>query len=100
MGVDLEEIRTAFGSFRGVKRRFELVARNENIIYIDDYAHHPTAINVLLDSIRLIYEDTPIYVVFQPHLFSRTKDFMQEFTRSLDKANEVKIGRASCRERV
>jgi len=89
MGIDLEEIRTAFGSFRGVKRRFELVARNENIIYIDDYAHHPTAINVLLDSIRLIYEDTPIYVVFQPHLFSRTKDFMQEFARSLDKANEV-----------
>lgn len=89
IGVGMEEIRPALLSFKGVKRRFELVAKKDGIVYIDDYAHHPTAINSLLDSIRLIYKNTPIYVVFQPHLFSRTQDFMTEFAESLSKADEV-----------
>lgn len=89
IGIEMEEIRPALLSFKGVKRRFELVAKKDGLIYIDDYAHHPTAINSLLDSVRLIYEDFPIYVVFQPHLFSRTQDFMNEFAESLNKADEV-----------
>ncbi|HZH87522.1 MAG TPA: UDP-N-acetylmuramate--L-alanine ligase [Brumimicrobium sp.] len=89
IGVSMEEIRPALLDFKGVKRRFELVAKKGELIYIDDYAHHPTAINSLLDSIRLIYKDTPIYVVFQPHLFSRTQDFMVEFAASLNKADQV-----------
>jgi len=89
VGIEMKEIQPALENFKGVKRRFELVARNENIVYIDDYAHHPTAINILLDSVRLIYADLPIYVVFQPHLFTRTKDFMTEFASSLSKADDV-----------
>lgn len=89
LGLSLAEIRPALESFRGVKRRFELVAQNEDLVFIDDYAHHPTAINSLLDSIRLIYQNLPIYVVFQPHLFSRTQDFMVDFAASLSKADQV-----------
>jgi len=89
IGLTTEEIRPALEDFKGVKRRFEVVVKNENIVYIDDYAHHPTAINILLDSIRLIYKDTPVYLVFQPHLFSRTQDFLDEFAHSLSKADEV-----------
>jgi UDP-N-acetylmuramate--alanine ligase len=89
IGIKMEEIQPALESFKGVKRRFELVAQKENLIYIDDYAHHPTAINSLLDSVRLIYKDLPIHVVFQPHLFSRTQDFMNEFAASLSKADNV-----------
>lgn len=89
IGISMEEIKPALQSFKGVKRRFELVAQKEKLIYIDDYAHHPTAINSLLDSVRLIYKDLPIHVVFQPHLFSRTQDFMSEFAISLSKADHV-----------
>lgn len=89
IGVGMNEILPALESFKGVKRRFELVAKKDNLIYIDDYAHHPTAINVLLDSVRLIYNELPIHVVFQPHLFSRTQDFMSEFAASLSKADDV-----------
>ncbi len=89
VGISIEEIQPALLSFKGVKRRFELVAQKGNLIYIDDYAHHPTAINSLLDSVRLIYKDLPIHMVFQPHLFSRTQDFMAEFAASLSKADHV-----------
>ncbi|WP_107038364.1 UDP-N-acetylmuramate--L-alanine ligase [Brumimicrobium mesophilum] len=89
IGVGMEEIQPALESFKGVKRRFELVAQKDKLIYIDDYAHHPTAITILIDSVRLIYKDLPIHVVFQPHLFSRTQDFMAEFATSLSKADDV-----------
>lgn len=89
VGIEIDEIRAALASFKGVKRRFEMIARKGDLIYIDDYAHHPTAINYLLESIRLIYKDTPICIVFQPHLYSRTQDFMNEFAASLSKADEV-----------
>lgn len=89
IGLNMEDVQPALESFKGVKRRFELVAKKDNLIYIDDYAHHPTAINILLDSVRLIYKDLPIHVVFQPHLFSRTQDFMSEFAASLSKSDDV-----------
>ena len=89
IGMSMQEIQPALLSFKGVKRRFELVAHKEGLIYIDDYAHHPTAINSLISSIRLIYKDLPIHVVFQPHLFSRTQDFMTDFAASLSKADDV-----------
>lgn len=89
IGIGMQEIQPALLSFKGVKRRFELVAQKDELVYIDDYAHHPTAINILIDSVRLIYKDLPIHVVFQPHLFSRTQDFMAEFAASLSKADNV-----------
>lgn len=89
IGLTLDEIKDSLKTFRGVKRRFELHVQNENIIFIDDYAHHPTAIKNLLDSIHLIYTDWPVYLIFQPHLYSRTQDFMTEFAASLSEAENV-----------
>lgn len=89
IGIGLEEIRAALQSFKGVKRRFEIVAKRDNLIFIDDYAHHPTAIHRLIESLRLIYGEATLHVIFQPHLYSRTKDFMSEFAESLKEADEV-----------
>ncbi|MFT5858324.1 MAG: UDP-N-acetylmuramate--alanine ligase [Flavobacteriaceae bacterium] len=84
-----EEIRSALKSFAGVKRRFEYHVRSEKLIYIDDYAHHPTEINALLDSIALLYPGKKVTGVFQPHLFSRTRDFFAEFTRAISRLDEA-----------
>lgn len=89
INVSIDEIRDALANFKGVKRRFEIVAKTDKIIYIDDYAHHPTAIDSLLKSIKLIYPEKPIHLVFQPHLYSRTQDFMNEFASSLNAADHV-----------
>lgn len=83
------EIRNALKSFSGVKRRFEYHVRSEKLIYIDDYAHHPTEINALLDSIALLYPGKKVTAIFQPHLFSRTRDFHAEFARALSRLDEV-----------
>lgn len=89
--LDLDEgiIRKALASFKGVKRRFEYHLNTEESIYIDDYAHHPTAINSLIASLRLLYPDRKITGIFQPHLYSRTADFMDDFADSLSKLDEV-----------
>lgn len=89
IGVNISEIRKALADFKGVKRRFELIAQKKDLIYIDDYAHHPTAIDSLVNSVRMIYKDYPIFLIFQPHLYSRTQDFMGEFARSLSQADET-----------
>lgn len=83
LGFDVADLRPALKSFKGVKRRFEYQLRSEELVYIDDYAHHPTEINALISSVRLMYPGWPIIGVFQPHLFSRTKDFAQDFAASL-----------------
>jgi UDP-N-acetylmuramate--alanine ligase len=70
-------------SFRGVKRRFELVWSGNGKVFIDDYAHHPTEINALLNSVRVLYPGKRVLGIFQPHLFSRTRDFMDGFAESL-----------------
>lgn len=89
LGLDEGTIREALKSFAGVKRRFEYHVRKENLIYIDDYAHHPTEIHALVSSIRLLYPDKKITGIFQPHLFSRTKDFFDGFVKELSKLDEV-----------
>ncbi|MDX1652821.1 MAG: UDP-N-acetylmuramate--L-alanine ligase [Brumimicrobium sp.] len=89
MGIESKIIREGLASFKGVKRRFEMIVNKKDFVYIDDYAHHPTAIESLIRSVRLIYPDLPVKVVFQPHLFSRTSDFMQGFADALDLADEV-----------
>jgi UDP-N-acetylmuramate--alanine ligase len=83
MGFDVAQLRPALKSFKGVKRRFEYHLRSENLVYIDDYAHHPTEINALISSVRAIYPGQKITGIFQPHLFSRTQDFAAEFARAL-----------------
>ena len=89
LGFDEKVIRDGLSSFRGVKRRFEYHVRNRDLVFIDDYAHHPTAINSLIASVRLLHPNLPITAIFQPHLFSRTADFLNEFAASLDLADQV-----------
>ncbi len=86
--ISYENIKDAVASFKGVKRRFEYIFQSEKIIYIDDYAHHPTEISALFSSVKHLYPNKKITAIFQPHLFSRTKDFQKEFAESLSLENE------------
>ena len=89
LGLSEEEIRFGLKTFKGVKRRFEYQIRTPKLVYIDDYAHHPTEIKALVDSVKLLYPNQKITGVFQPHLFSRTKDFMLDFAQELSKVDEL-----------
>ena len=88
-GVSLEVIKESLFSFKGVKRRFTYKIKTEDFILIDDYAHHPTEINAVENSVREMYPEEKVLVVFQPHLFSRTRDFIDDFAAALSKFDEV-----------
>jgi UDP-N-acetylmuramate--alanine ligase len=88
-GISLEIIKQRLSTFKGVKRRFSHKIKSSDFVLIDDYAHHPTAINAVESSIREMYPNEKVLVVFQPHLFSRTKDFMEDFATTLSKFEEV-----------
>ena len=88
-GVTEQQLREALASFKGVKRRFEFIVKKPNLVYIDDYAHHPTEIEAFLKSLRAMYAGKKLTVVFQPHLFTRTRDFADGFAKSLSIADEV-----------
>ena len=87
--IDDEKIKAAVSSFKGVKRRFEYIIKNETQIFIDDYAHHPDELKVLLTGAKKLFPDKKCMLIFQPHLFSRTKDFADGFAESLDMADEI-----------
>lgn len=89
LGVDDTSIKKALGSYTGVKRRFEFIIKRDDLVYIDDYAHHPTEITAFLSSLRAMYPGKKITAVFQPHLYSRTRDFAEGFSKSLSIADEV-----------
>jgi UDP-N-acetylmuramate--alanine ligase len=89
IGIDNQTIKNGLESYRGVKRRFEYVLKQEGLIFIDDYAHHPTEIKALVSSVRKLYPEKKITGIFQPHLFSRTKDFGDEFARELSQLDDV-----------
>jgi UDP-N-acetylmuramate--alanine ligase len=72
-----------------VKRRFEYIVQNQNIVHIDDYAHHPTEIEVFLRSVKAMYPNKKITAIFQPHLFTRTRDFLDGFAESLSLADQL-----------
>ena len=82
-------IAAAISGFDGILRRFEYVVRNEDLIIIDDYAHHPKEIDAALEAARRLHPGIPVTIVFQPHLYSRTRDFLHEFAESLSKADEI-----------
>ena len=88
LGVREEAIREGLLSFRGVKRRFELIFRDAHTAYFDDYAHHPTELQAAIGAARALYPDARITGVFQPHLFSRTRDFADGFAEALDLLDE------------
>jgi UDP-N-acetylmuramate--alanine ligase len=79
------EIAEALREFRGAKRRFEVIARTEKTVYVDDYAHHPAELEATIAAARLMYPGKKITGIFQPHLFSRTRDFADAFAAALDK---------------
>lgn len=84
-----EKIREALQTFKGVKRRFEYIIRRTDFIYIDDYAHHPGEIKAFLSSVKSIFPDKKITCVFQPHLYTRTRDFADGFAETLSIADEL-----------
>ena len=88
-GVSNEKIINALASFKGVRRRFSFQIREEKLVYIDDYAHHPTEINAVHQAVRELYPGKKIIAAFQPHLFSRTKDFVDGFAESLSQFDEI-----------
>ncbi|WP_396175703.1 UDP-N-acetylmuramate--L-alanine ligase [Flavobacterium sp.] len=88
-GTPTESIANALASFKGIQRRFSYQIKSEKLVYIDDYAHHPTEINAVHQAVRELYPNQKVLAIFQPHLFSRTKDFADEFAKSLSQFDEV-----------
>jgi len=88
-GTSNEDIATALKSFKGIKRRFSYQIKESNLVYIDDYAHHPTEIDAVYQAVSELYPNQKVLAIFQPHLFSRTKDFASGFAKSLSKFDEV-----------
>ncbi len=89
LGVSYDELIKGLATFSGVKRRFEYQIRSKNFVYIDDYAHHPEELKACINSVRSIYPDKKITGIFQPHLFTRTRDFASEFAESLNLLDEL-----------
>jgi UDP-N-acetylmuramate--alanine ligase len=88
-GVDAAEIKKALAAFQGIQRRFEVQINTDDLVYIDDYAHHPKEIDACINAIKELYPGKKITGVFQPHLYSRTRDFAKDFAASLDVLDEV-----------
>ena len=88
-GTSNEDIAAALKSFKGIKRRFSYQIKESNLVYIDDYAHHPTEIDAVFQAVSELYPNQKVMAIFQPHLFSRTKDFADGFAKSLSQFEEV-----------
>lgn len=88
-GVSLQAIAEALLTFKGIERRFSYKIKTENLVLIDDYAHHPTEINAVVDSVREMYPTKKIAGIFQPHLYSRTRDFIDDFAASLSRFDQL-----------
>ena len=89
LGVEESKIKKAVASFRGVQRRFEVIWKDANRVWIDDYAHHPAELQALITGIRSLYGSKKCTIIFQPHLYTRTRDLAKEFGEALSGADEV-----------
>ncbi len=89
VGISLQVIAKALLTFKGIRRRFSYKIKTENLVLIDDYAHHPTEINAVVDSVREMYPSKKVLGIFQPHLYSRTRDFIDDFASSLSRFDEL-----------
>ncbi len=89
IGLTYPEIRQGLSSFKGVRRRFDTHIRTDDLIYIDDYAHHPEELKLLVDSIKMMFPEKKVIAIFQPHLYSRTKDFGSGFGEQLSRFDEL-----------
>lgn len=90
-GVRPDELREGMKSFRGVKRRFDFHIKSDKIVFLDDYAHHPNELKSSIESIRRLYADRQLTVVFQPHLYTRTRDLADDFAKVLSTADELML---------
>lgn len=90
-GARAKDIADGISTFRGVKRRFDFVLRDDNRVIIDDYAHHPEELKAIITAARELFPEKKMTVLFQPHLFSRTKDFLMEFAKVLSEADELRL---------
>lgn len=88
-GCPYQQLTKALASYKGVKRRFTYHIKTDNLVYIDDYAHHPEEINAVHQAVREMYPGKRVMAIFQPHLFSRTRDFIDDFAKSLSQFDEV-----------
>ena len=88
-GCPHQQLAKALASYEGVKRRFTYHIKTKNLVFIDDYAHHPEEINAVHQAVREMYPDKKVLAVFQPHLYSRTRDFIDDFAKSLMQFDEV-----------
>ncbi len=88
-GLGLDEIAKTLATFKGVRRRFSYQIKKQDLVYIDDYAHHPTEIDAVFQAVSELYPDKKVLAIFQPHLFSRTRDFADGFARSLSQFENV-----------
>lgn len=88
-GCPHQQLAKALASYKGVKRRFTYHIKTDKLVFIDDYAHHPEEINAVHQAVREMYPDKKVLAIFQPHLFSRTRDFIDDFAKSLSNFDEV-----------
>jgi UDP-N-acetylmuramate--alanine ligase len=89
VGASQDGIREGLQTFGGIRRRFEFIIRTDNQVFIDDYAHHPSELKAAIEAARALYPDKKIKGIFQPHLYSRTKDFADGFAEALDLLDEI-----------
>jgi UDP-N-acetylmuramate--alanine ligase len=87
--IDDDKIKTAIESFKGVKRRFEYIIKNARIVFIDDYAHHPEELRALIHGAKTLFRQKKCTIIFQPHLYTRTRDLANGFAEVLDGADEI-----------
>jgi UDP-N-acetylmuramate--alanine ligase len=88
-GCPHQQLAKALASYTGVKRRFTYQIKTDDLVFIDDYAHHPEEINAVHQAVREMYPNQKVLAIFQPHLFSRTRDFADDFAKSLSQFDEV-----------
>ena len=88
-GVSIAEIRQGLAEFAGIKRRFEYIVDKPNCVVIDDYAHHPSELNAIINSVKDLYPSKKITAIFQPHLFTRTRDFLDDFAKELSAVDQL-----------
>ena len=91
LGIESDKIKAAVKDFKGVKRRFEYIVKNDKVVYVDDYAHHPEELRALINGARALFHEKKCTVIFQPHLYTRTRDLAEGFAESLDLADEVML---------
>jgi UDP-N-acetylmuramate--alanine ligase len=89
LGIHPKSVKKSIASFKGVKRRFEQVVSNASHVYIDDYAHHPEELKACLDAVKQLHPNKKLTVIFQPHLFSRTRDFADDFAEVLSSVDQL-----------